>query len=88
MIFHDSTKKYLFSTHQNKADFKNLDDCEVISTDFPGLKTSAASMSSIASFCQKIADPDGWIIPSTQMINISPLRYIERIIKNPIFPDI
>ena len=24
MIFHDSTKKFLFSKHQNKAEFKNL----------------------------------------------------------------
>ena len=60
-----------------------MDDCE-------GLKTSAASMTSMtstaststvasmtltASFCQKNADPDGWIIPSTQMINISPFLW-------------
>jgi hypothetical protein len=49
MIFHDSTKKYLISKHQNKAEFKNLDDRKVISTDFPGLETSAASMTSTAS---------------------------------------
>ena len=54
-----------------------MDDCE-------GLKTSAASMTSMtstaststvasmtltASFCQKNADPDGWIIPGTQIPN-------------------
>ncbi len=49
MVFHDSTKKYLISKHQNKAEFKILDDCEVISTDFPGIETSATSMSSTAS---------------------------------------
>ena len=37
MIFPDSTKKYLFS----KAEFKNLDYCEVIDTDFTGLTISA-----------------------------------------------
>ena len=28
IIFHDSTKKYFFSKHQNKAEFKNPDDSE------------------------------------------------------------
>ena len=35
--------------HQNKAEFKNLDDSEVLSSDFSGLKTSAASLTSSAS---------------------------------------
>ena len=48
-IFHDSTSKILFSKHKNKAEFKCLDDSEVLSSDFPGLKTSAASMTSVAS---------------------------------------
>ena len=39
MRFHDSTPKILFSKHQNKAEFKNLDDSEVLSSDFTGLKT-------------------------------------------------
>jgi hypothetical protein len=43
MIFHDSTKIKLFSKHQNELKFKNLDDSEVLSSDFPGLRTSAAS---------------------------------------------
>ena len=29
MIFHDSTKTLFVSKHQNKAEFKNLDDSEV-----------------------------------------------------------
>ena len=33
--------KNIFSKHQNKAEFKNLDDSEVPSCDFPGLRTSA-----------------------------------------------
>ena len=49
MIFHDSTPKNIFSKHENKAEFKCLDDFEVLSSDFPGLKTSAASMTSVAS---------------------------------------
>ena len=35
------TKKCLFSKHQNKAEFRNLDDSAVISSDFPGLRTFA-----------------------------------------------
>jgi hypothetical protein len=73
--FHDSNKKYFFSKHQNKSEFRNLDDSEVISSDFSGLRTFAASMTSTASttsvasmtskasFHQKNTDPDGWIIP-------------------------
>ena len=49
MIFHDYTQKFFFSKHKNKAEFKCLDDSEVLSSDFPGLKTSAASMTSVAS---------------------------------------
>ena len=48
MIFHDSTPKNFFSKHKNKAEFKWLDDSEVLSSDFSGLKTSAASMTSVA----------------------------------------
>ena len=49
MIFHDSAQKTFFSEHKNKAEFKCLDDSEVISSYFPGLKTSAASMTSVTS---------------------------------------
>ena len=71
MVFHDSTKNNLsFSNHQSKAELKNLDDSEVLNSDFPGLKTSTASMTSIASttsmaswprqphFIKKLTDPD------------------------------
>ena len=44
MIFHNSTRK-----HKNKAEFKILGDSEVLSSDFPGLKTSAVSMASTVS---------------------------------------
>ena len=48
MIFHDSTPHF-FPKHKNKADFKCLDDSEVLTSDFPGLKTPAASMTLVAS---------------------------------------
>ena len=49
MIFHDSNKKKIFSKHQNKAEFKNLDDSLDLNSDFPGLRTSTVSMTSTAS---------------------------------------
>jgi hypothetical protein len=49
MILHDSTKKKVLSKHKIKAESKCLDDSEVLSSNFPGLKTSAASMTSVAS---------------------------------------
>ena len=49
MVFHDSTPKNFFSRHKNKVKFKCLDDSDVLCSDFPGLKTSAASMTSVAS---------------------------------------
>ena len=87
MIFHDSTPKNFFSKHKNKAEFKCLDDSEVLSSGFPGLKTSAASMTSVASTAsmasmtstaslhQKITNPDDLIIPSTQMTITSPFYW-------------
>ena len=41
--------KNILSKHPNKEKFNNMDDSKVISSDFPGLKTSAASMTSVAS---------------------------------------
>ena len=49
LIFHDSNKKYFFSKHQNKAEFRNHDDSAIISSDIPGLRTFAASLTSTAS---------------------------------------
>ena len=42
LTFHDCIPKIIFFKHQNKAKFKNLDDSEVPSCDFSGLRTSAA----------------------------------------------
>ena len=49
MIFSDSTTIFFSSKHQSKAEFKNLDDTEVLGSDFPGVITSATSMTSMAS---------------------------------------
>ena len=38
LIFHDSIPKNFFLKHQNKAEFKNLDDSEVPSCDFQALE--------------------------------------------------
>ena len=43
------SKEKKSSKHQYKAEFKNLDDSEVLSSDFSGLRTSAASLTSLAS---------------------------------------
>jgi hypothetical protein len=43
------SKKTFFSKHKNKVEFKCLDDSEVLSSNFPGLETSVASMTSVAS---------------------------------------
>ena len=48
-ILHDSTTKKVVSKHKIKAESKCLDDSEVLSIDFPGLKNSAALMTSVAS---------------------------------------
>ena len=42
-------KTFFFSKHKNKAEFKCLDDSEVLISAFPGLKTSVASVTSAAS---------------------------------------
>jgi hypothetical protein len=66
MILHN----FFFSKRKNKAEFKCLDDSKVLSRDFPRLKTSEASMTSVtstasmasmtstASFYQKNTHPD------------------------------
>ena len=53
-IFHDPTQNFCFSKHPNKAEFNDMDDSKVLRSDLSGLRTSAASMTSTASFHQKI----------------------------------
>ena len=68
--------------HQNKAEFNNLDDFNVLTGDFPGFRTSTASKASMASMThttsfdqKKMTDTDGWIIPGTTMTNTCPLLW-------------
>ena len=49
MLFHDSTPLKSFSKHQNKDDIKNLDDSEILGSDFSDPRTSATSLTSSAS---------------------------------------
>jgi hypothetical protein len=39
----------MFSKHQNKAEFNNLDDFNVLNGNFSGFRTSTASTASMAS---------------------------------------
>ena len=85
-----------FSKHQNKAEFKNLDDSKVLSSDFPDLRTSAASMTSTASttsmasmtFTASFHQKHYWLWwldhPWHQNDQYWSL-FVEWIIKNPIF---
>jgi hypothetical protein len=49
VILLDSTQNFIFLKHPNKAEFNDLDDSEVLSSDVSGLRASAASMTSTAS---------------------------------------
>ena len=79
MIYPDSTQFFFFKTSKYRTEFKNLDDSEVLSSDFLGLKTSVASMASTGSTTsmasmtfnslissKKITAPDGWIPLATK----------------------
>ena len=75
MIYHDSTKEYFFSKHQNKAEFKNLNDSEVLSSDFQALEPLQPHwphrplqphwplQPQKPYFTKNLPEPDGWIIP-------------------------
>ena len=96
VIFHDSAQNFSFSKHPNKAEFNDMDDSEVLSSDFPGLRTSAASMTSTASttsiasmtstasFHQKIYW-SWWLDHSWHQNDQYLSLFVEWIIKNPIF---
>ena len=96
LIFHDSTKINFVSKHQNKAEFENLVNSEVLRSDFSGLRTSAASvtstastasvasMTSTASFHQKMYW-SWWFNDPWHLNDQSWSIFVEWIIKNPIF---
>ena len=89
-------KNFCFQNIKKKAEFKNLDDSEVLSSDFPGLKTSTASLTSSAS-TTSLASTNStalfyqrtswfwWLDhPWHQKDQYGPF-FVEWIIKNPIF---
>jgi hypothetical protein len=95
-IVHDSTKKIFFPKYQNKAEFKNLDDSKVLSSNFPDLRTSAASVTSTASttsvasmtFTASFHQKNYWSWWLDHPLHQTDLYwslFIECIIKNPIF---
>ena len=77
----------------------NIDDSEVLSSDFSGLRTSVASLTSLASatsmastaskafFTKEHRGPDSWIIPGTKMTNTGPFS-LNKSSKIQIFTDI
>ena len=93
MIFHDSTPQNFFSKHK---EFKCLDEFEVLSSDFSGLKTSATSLTSSASAASMASTASKalfhqrtswfWWFDHPWHQNDQQLSvFIEFIIKNPIF---
>ena len=99
MIFHDSTQNNFFSNIKNKAAFKCLDDSKVLSGDFSGLKTSAASMTSAASTASMASVAStalfhqrtfwSWWLDHPWIQNDQNCSlFVELIIKNPFFNDI
>ena len=63
MTSHDSTKKKICSKDQNKAEFKNLDNFDVLSSDFEALKTPAASLISSASAASLVSATSTTLFP-------------------------
>ena len=70
-------------TNPNKIEFKNLDDSEVFSSDFPTTYAASLTFRPLQPhwplqplqpyFTKKtLPDPDGWIIPGTKMTNTGP----------------
>ena len=83
-------QKIIFSKHQNKAEFKNLDDSEVLSIDFSGVRTSAASLISLASTASKTLFHQKtswfwWLNHPWHQNNQYWALFVECIVKNPIF---
>ena len=84
------TKIIFFIKHQNKAEFKNLDDSlDVSAVIFLALEPLQSQWPQQPQWPQwpqwprqpqsikTFTDPDGWIIPDTQMTNTSPFLWNE-----------
>ena len=86
-------QKKWFSKHQNKSKFNNLDDSGVLSSDFPGLRISVASMTSTASVASMTSTAsfhkrNYWVLCFHQPWHQNDLSWslnVEWIIKNPLF---
>ena len=89
-IQHDTLwfkRKKIFSKHQNKDEFKNLDDSLTSVVIFLALEPLQyqwpqqpqwpqwPQWPQQPQFIKKITDTDGWIIPGTQMNNTSPFLW-------------
>ena len=87
LIFHDSTKINFVSKHQNKAEFENLVNSEVLSSDFQALEPLQPQWPRQPQqpqwpqwpqqphFIKKFTDPDGSMIPGTKMTNTGPFLW-------------
>ena len=72
-IFRDSTQNFFFSKHPNKAEFNDMDNSEVLSSDFfQALEPLQPQWPQQPHFINFFIQPNGWIIPSTQITNTSP----------------
>ena len=96
MIFHEFYQKNILSKHQYKAEFKNLDDSEVLSSNFLDLRTSTASMTSTASTTSMASMTSTasfhqknywswWLDHHWHQNDHYRSLFVEQIIKNPIF---
>ena len=78
-----SMSKKILSKHQNKAEFKDLNDSLGLISDFLALEPLKSQWPQQPQWPQRpqwprqpqfiktLTDPDGWIIPGTQMTNTS-----------------
>ena len=65
-IHHDFSwfyQKMFYSKDKNKAEFKNLDNFDVLSSDFEALKTPAASLTSSASAASLVSATSTTLFP-------------------------
>ena len=87
MIFHDSTPQKSFSKHQNEDDIKNLDESEVLSSDFQTLELLQPHwphrplqphwplQPQKPYFTKKLPAPNDLFIPGTKMFNTGPFLW-------------
>ena len=92
MTLHDFNP-HLFFKYQNEAEFNNLDDSEVLSSNFRGLRTSTASLVSATSLASPTSTAlfhqrtswSWWLNHPWHQYDQYWSLFLEWIIKNPIF---